>query len=266
VLAGQSDVVILQDGKVTPLGKVSFAEGVVIDEHEPAAYFASRDGLTRFALPGAASQPPMPAAACSAVEVAARERPSEEVVQPAEPVPPAHAEVAKQEPIEDEKLEFFAFPNLRIALGPAFHMASGADTQTAFTLDVALGGRFMWANDDDIGWGIRPEIGYGFDSSGAVGGHRLVIGAGPMWGHTTLAAVSLTPRFVVGSAGDQTALGFRYGLLGEVLLGAFSLEVSHQILFVDPTTVHDVRATIGVDPLVIVGALMVSSALGDLLH
>ena len=261
VLAGQSDVVLIEGGVPRRLGSVTFAEGLVIDEHEPAAYLASRDGLARFALPGTAKPLPRPVNPCAAR--VAREVAMATAVEPAEPVPPAHDEVQLEEPYTGDELDLFPFPHLRVALGPAFHMASGASTETAFTLDVALGARFVWVNDDDIGWGIRTELGYGYDSSNAVGGHRLVTGLGPMWGHP-LASVALTPRFVVGSAGEQTAAGLRYGLLGEVLLGALNAEVSHQVLFLDPTTLHDLRVTLGVDPLVIVGGFLLASAIDDI--
>jgi len=261
VLAGQSDVVLLEDGAtVSKLGGVTFAEGLVIDRHEPAAYFANRDGIARFALPGSGQPPPLPSAPCK--PETARELP-EVAVEAAEVVPPAYDDVMQEEPYDDGELDFFGFPQLRVALGPAFHMASGASAETSFTLDVASGARLMWVNDDDVGWGIRPELGYGYDSSDAVGGHRLVVGAGPIWGHWA-GSVALTPRFVVGSVGDETAAGLRYGVLGEVLVGALSTELSHQILFADAATLHDVRVTFGVDPLVIASAFLLASIFDDI--
>ena len=265
VLAGQSDVALIEGGVPRHLGSVTFAEGLVVDEDEPAVYLAGRDGLARLVLPGTSKPLPQPAGPAPATM--AREVTMETTVEPATPVPPAHDEVMEEEPYSgDDDTDLFPFPHLRVALGPAFHMASGAKTETAFTLDVALGGRFVWVKgDEDPGWGIRTELGYGYDSSDAVGGHRLVTGLGPMWG-SWIGSVALTPRFVVGSAGDQTAAGFRYGLLGEFLLGALSAEVSHQVLFLDPATLHDVRVTLGVDPLVVIGGLVLASAFDDMFN
>ncbi len=133
------------------------------------------------------------------------------------------------------------------------------DGDPAYYLDLVGSHRFV---DRDLGdtethkglmW--LPELGYHYDHRGD-GSHFGSLGLGVGWSAGPMFAASLVPRAVLGSVTDDFAAGVRATALLDFAYGIFSLELSHQTLWIGGDPRHDFRAGIGLD-LVAVGAMVI---------
>lgn len=92
-----------------------------------------------------------------------------------------------------------------------------------------------------VGWGYRPEIGYAYDGGSPLGGHRFLVGVGPV---VTLAGdmddsvplyLGYVPRLVLGGG-----VGLRHALTLGTIFRLVGIEVYHQVRFREEGAVHDV--------------------------
>ncbi len=218
-------------GKLYPLPQkrdVSFPGQMVLNRKDRKIYVAAQNGLIGIAA-GQLFSPARRAALEQKAETA-----------------------AKQE--EDRKVSFgfsrFFLTSASVAMGPSIFLPDGLDSDSSFTLDLELGLRTPFAVIHDSMLMLWPVIGYSYDASDLVGGHRMVAGLGiNAWllnGKLSLSAMS---RFVMGSVAgaDGLTLGTRNGLRIEAILGLLAVDVSHQMFFLDGGRTNEVRVTIGTD-------------------
>jgi hypothetical protein len=141
-------------------------------------------------------------------------------------------------------------PSIVVQSGPSFNLPL-ADHRVRYTLDVELGFRYGFAAHRRLGLvgGLRPVVGYSFDTGELAGGHLFAAGVGlGLHSRRLIGALSLQLRFLVGRAGDHPrALGFRTGLRYELFMGFFSLALNYQVLRLPGQTVHGFRLVLGVD-------------------
>lgn len=144
-----------------------------------------------------------------------------------------------------------AAPILRLAMGPAFHIAPKADKSTEFAFDATAGLNFATAGWHDAGTIFSAEAGYAYDG---VDGHAFQLVPGIGYGHP-LAFVSYHPHFLIGRAGDQSFLGMRNGISMHVLGDMGSLEIAEQFVVFDGVGHHDFRMMFSVNPAAFVFAM-----------
>ena len=99
-----------------------------------------------------------------------------------------------------------------------------------------------------VGKAIAPSGARSFE-----GQTLQTLNPGVGYGVLTLAIVSYTPRFTVGSSDGQTALGFRHSVAGHFLLSVIYLELSHEVLRAGAITSHDIQLSAGLN----VGTLLI---------
>jgi hypothetical protein len=142
-------------------------------------------------------------------------------------------------------------PILRLAMGPAFHIAPKAEKSTEFAFDATAGLNFATAGWDHTGLILSAEAGYAYDG---FDGHAFQLVPGVGYGHP-LAFVSYHPHFLIGRAGDQTFLGMRNGISMHVLGDMGSLEIAEQFVVFDGLGHHDFRMMFSVNPAAFVFAM-----------
>ncbi len=158
-------------------------------------------------------------------------------------------------------------PTLAAAVGPSWSLQPAADR--TLVVDVTVGAALGWPrgrvehpsppaaplqNEERYlratPW-LQPELGYtyqaGSDSAPQSRGHLGSLGLGLGYGNLFFAAVSYTPRLVVGALGDELAVGLRHGIAGHFLGRLFVLELSHQMLWTGGEPSHVIRLTLGLN-------------------
>ncbi len=153
---------------------------------------------------------------------------------------------------------------LRIAMGPAWHLSELSeqfDADAHFNLDLVGTVRVTFGRDMR-GVTLYPELGYTYDDL-ASGGHLAAFGLGLGYGHPWI-SVGWVPRFVVGGLAGDLALGLRHGLVADLGMGIFCLELSHQVLWAGGETVHDLRLNFGIDLYTLTFVVLRSWALDEL--
>lgn len=144
------------------------------------------------------------------------------------------------------------WPTLRLRIAPAIHLTQ--ESAHASRLDLALAvtaGLPIVIYPDGSGdllskvFVLYPELGYQYQSAGkhlfSVGTY-LGYGPGMMYG---AAGASL----LVGSQIEGRSLGFRYGAGLHMLFDTVSIELQHQVLWVQSVTQHDLILWLGINPL-----------------
>lgn len=193
-------------------------------------------------------------------------------------VAPGQAQAAPDEPVSATPEEptsaarsrgasLVMLPTLAAAIGPSWSLQPAAER--TLVVDVTVGAVLGWPRGraDRPGlpaaplqneerylratpW-LQPELGYsyqhGADSRPQRRGHLASLGLGLGYGSLFFAAVSYTPRLVVGALGDELAVGLRHGLAGHFLGRLFVLELSHQMLWTGGEPSHVIRLTLGLN-------------------
>lgn len=136
-------------------------------------------------------------------------------------------------------------PVLRLAAGPAFHVAPGEKTVTQLAADARLGASFGDSSLYHSSFQLLPELGYSYDH---LGSHLFTASVGVGYGNF---AVSLLvhPRFLVGTEGGRAVVGMRNSLGLYFYNTIYSLEVGHQLLAVGPSFQSEVQVLVGLNPL-----------------
>ncbi|HNI60678.1 MAG TPA: hypothetical protein PKI49_13870 [Pseudomonadota bacterium] len=150
----------------------------------------------------------------------------------------------------------FAVPVLRPSAGASW-IVSG-EREDGFALHVPVGALVGWAPNGlarlfDRTPFLLPELGYELRVTKNHRSDAFSAGLGVGYGVLTLAIVSYTPRFTVGSSDGQTALGFRHSVAGHFLLSVIYLELSHEVLRAGAITSHDIQLSAGLN----VGTLLI---------
>lgn len=138
--------------------------------------------------------------------------------------------------------DFIAIPVLRLALGPAVHVAPDDEDGVDLGLDLTAGFVGMFG-DDIAGVVVSPEIGYAYDS---VGVHAFSATCGVGVGGPLL-SMFYYPRLILGTAGDNLAVGMRNGLAIRGLADIFGVEVAHQFVDANDALHHDVRVQFAIN-------------------
>ncbi len=136
-----------------------------------------------------------------------------------------------------------------LAMGPGWNgLGESVASTRSFTLDLELGLRMPFALIARRALALWPTLGYSYDASGALGGHRFAGGLGLTLFLTPnlLVGVTAASRFLAGSVGETRELGVRSGLRFELFLGMLAVDVAHQAFFA-ARTIHGARVTIGID-------------------
>jgi len=153
--------------------------------------------------------------------------------------------LASAEAFAEDKVH--AVPVLRVALGPAIHVAPPVEenVQLAVDLNAGVSMLFPTRSRSYIGIVVNPEAGYSFDG---IGLHAFNLTCGVGYGHA-LAAITYHPRLLAGTLNDQFAIGMRNGLALKLFVDMMSLEIGHQFVK-DPngTLHHSVNIMGGVNP------------------
>lgn len=145
-------------------------------------------------------------------------------------------------------------PTLRFAFGVGSGDAANGVGDTDFAFDAAVGAWMTFA-PGDTGLHLWPELGYASDSSDLRGGRYATAGVGIMYGSEWLSA-GVAPRFLVGDADGRLGMGLRSSLVVQAAFTALSLEVGHQWMRVDGSDLQEFRATLSLNPLSMLFALV----------
>lgn len=172
--------------------------------------------------------------------------PSDPVVT-APATPPAPVPEARYVPI----------PGLRFGFGSRVPLNRAAGEDSGFAFDLAAS---LAVVRNETGVSFYPELGYAYDGSDTRGGHFFTAGTGLMYG-SFAAAVGVTSRLVVGDSHRQFAIGVRNSLAFNLLVGALSLELGHQLVRAGGEDRHDFRWTISINPIPLVAAVVGTMAL-----
>lgn len=132
--------------------------------------------------------------------------------------------------------DMLAIPVLRLALGPAVHVAPEPDVGLRLGLDVTAGFVGMFG-DVLSSFVISPEIGYTFDSFGL---HAFNATCGVGFGGPVVSLL-YQPRLILGTAGDDFAVGMRNGIAVRGVADILGLEVGHQFFNAESVLHHDIR-------------------------
>ncbi len=137
----------------------------------------------------------------------------------------------------------------RLGFGAAGRLAGPLPVRAAFVLDALAVARIP-LSPGRVAFGLFPEFGYGLLASTKhtrghffTGGLGLGIINGPF-------AFAVIPRAVVGALDRERAVGVRTGLIAEGSKdGGFSLEVSHEALWVPRGVIHQLRVMLSITVL-----------------
>lgn len=148
-------------------------------------------------------------------------------------------------------------PGVRVGIGSARPL--GRDIKRdRFSIDVALVGRLL-PFGEKRGLVSAPELTFSFARPGGRPDYLAGLGWGIGYGLGPYASALYIPRVVAGSSDGHRALGFRHGVSLEILWGTFTLEVAHEVLWVDGATRHDLRVLAGFDVFMVAAAIAVAS-------
>lgn len=151
-------------------------------------------------------------------------------------------------PSRAEDGEVRVVPVVRVAMGPSFQVKPEADTLTSFVLDATAGASALQGIFG--GLILNGELGYAFDNRGDdLNAFNLTAGIG--YGNVAF-GLTLQPRFLVGTVGDDLAVGMRNGIVIRGGADMLSLEVSHRFLHEDGPLRHDAQILLGVNPAALV--------------
>lgn len=116
--------------------------------------------------------------------------------------------------------------------------------RAAFAFDMVAVMRLPASRRHEL-FTLFPELGYSLDAGAQhTRGHLFTAGLG-LGGTDDGVGVAIMPRFVAGSYLGQRALGFRAGLLAEVVkTGGFGLELAYQALYTPGGVAHMIHFTI----------------------
>jgi hypothetical protein len=182
---------------------------------------------------------------------------------PTQAIPPPVPEDAEAKPY---RKSMFAdvFPTFRLMFGSAWlgrdgGFDGGVDAGFAFDMKAGL---LLGRDDGDVGFILWPELGYSHASHDTRGRELFTAGIGfhvgePLW------SVGVSPTFVAGSVGDAAVVGYRTALTGRFF--AFTAEFSHTLLGVESGGEHELRATFGVDLIMLVGGFIIATMSGEAL-
>lgn len=132
----------------------------------------------------------------------------------------------------------------RVGLGLDGRAGGLVPVRAAFALDVVAAMRLPASRRHEL-FTLFPELGYSLDAGAQhTRGHLFTAGLG-LGGTDDGVGVAFMPRFVAGTYLGQRALGFRAGILAEVIkTGGFGLELAYQALFVPGGAAHMIHFTI----------------------
>lgn len=132
----------------------------------------------------------------------------------------------------------------RLGLGLDGRLAGMVPVRAAFALDVNAVMRVPASRRHEL-FTLFPEIGYSL-SAGAqhTRGHLFTAGLG-LGGSGDGFGAAVMPRFVAGSYLGQRALGFRAGVLVEIVKeGGWGVELAYQALYLPGAVAHMLHFTI----------------------
>lgn len=144
----------------------------------------------------------------------------------------------------------------RPLIGMAFRGAPIDVPAFSFAFDVIAGARLGFTRGE-IGWAFVPEVGYSMLSPGSdAPAHLAQMGVGLGAQHEGT-SVGLVPRFVIGSANGESAMGGRAAFYADITPSVgVALELSYEALRVSSANAaegaviaHAVRLSIGLDML-----------------
>jgi hypothetical protein len=138
----------------------------------------------------------------------------------------------------------------RLGFGAAGRLAGPLPIRAGFALDALAVGRIPMSRGK-VAFGLFPEFGYSL----LVGAHKTRgnfftggVGLGVIVGPFAAAVI---PRAVLGNLMRERAVGVRTGLLVEGSKdGGFSLEVSHEALWVPKGVIHELRVLLSLTVLI----------------
>lgn len=234
VMSAGTAIIAYEQGRFIPVtGLDGPPRGLALVHDEEAAYVATDGGLERF-------------------EVAARAAPLDDL----EPLDERDRKRLQDDRRRDrwlltrQRTPGRKIPSIRIAMGPVGHLGDPDDLDggLGFGLDAGLGAMLgPWADERGATTWFWPEIGYGYASHPRRGRHMATMGLGVGFGNDLIAGF-YTPRFVVGSARGDTALGLRHGVGIHGGWGIFGLELQHGMVHVDDRGLeHDLRGLVSLN-------------------
>ena len=137
----------------------------------------------------------------------------------------------------------------RLGFGAAGRLAGPLPTRAAFSLDALAVARVPLTRGH-VAFGMFPELGYSLLAGAQhTRGHFFTGGVG-LGLIKVPYAVAIIPRAVAGALDRERAVGVRTSLLAEGSRdGGFSLEISHEALFVPRDVIHQVRVMLSITVL-----------------
>jgi hypothetical protein len=151
-------------------------------------------------------------------------------------------------------------PTAAVALGPSWPVSPGGGP--GLLVDVTVGAGIGWPPHvagmpearflKSTLW-LLPEFGYTYrqpyklSTDPREGGHLGSVGLGVGYGSLLFVQIAYTPRLVLGSVGDELAVGLRHGVQAYFLGRLFSLEIAHQLLSVAGEVRHEMRMALGLN-------------------
>ncbi len=188
----------------------------------------------------------------------------------AAPVPGWTAEPDAAPPAARQAEALLFLPTVEAAIGPTWAVSSSG--KVGLAVDVTVGavvglpgrGQRPLSRDDrylKAALWLQPEFGYSYEHGNAAepqaSGHLGSLGLGVAYGNLLFLSGAYTPRLVLGSLGGESggalAVGLRHGVSGHFLGRLFSVELSHQMLWVGGELRHELRLLCGLNA----GALLV---------
>ena len=103
---------------------------------------------------------------------------------------------------------------------------------------------------------IVPEIGYTHDTIGA--GNFFTAGGGPSIGNA-LVSIGWAPKLVLGTVGDEFAIGVRNSLVGSFILNFVSVDIGHQWVRTGDANLHQIRFLFAIDALAVLRIAMAAA-------
>lgn len=145
--------------------------------------------------------------------------------------------------------------SLRVVGGATHVWGAGADALTSWTVDVYAGLRLLDARVPTSYRAYGGDVGLSIGPRGGDTQALWLAGPGISYGRLWL-MVGWSPRLVLGSVGDRTALGVRNTLSVCTFVGVVCVDVAHQYLSVQGGSQQDLRFGVGLDLGMILQALV----------
>jgi hypothetical protein len=191
------------------------------------------------------AEEPAPAAASPSLSL-----PEPEPV-PRAPEDRAEAHVADWKSYDDA---YYTAPLRPVVVGlravPSFGLRPSDSFGPSFALDVTASVRTVLERGYSC-WALWPELGYTVVVPGGELGHELSAGLGIGYDSDEVASLRWAPRFAIEvSDPERLGRGVRNALIGS-LYDIVSVELSHQWLYFDDESRHDLRLGVGLDVLVV---------------